>query len=481
MLDAVRRSNHVVLRGWLLERRGALVMGLLGLIAFCLTVYVCAPGYMARDSGMQLEQARRFEFWDDHPIVMSLIWHYTDRIVPGPLGMLALSSGLCWAGMSVLFWALPGPLLLRAVGLTLLGFFPPVFSVLPIILKDTLMQGALLLGLACLVVPSRRAYRTRLALGLALFLIAIGVRHNAAAAVWPFLALPLLALPVLEQRARALRLLIACVASLALTFGMARGLDKALSPITHKTEFWQTTATFDLAAMSLRTGEVLVDPESEVFGNGMGLNEIRKKFSVDYGPTLYYCLPFGGQRCAPVFRLTVDPEQLHLLSKNWLRAILQHPVAYLRHRIQFARHLLNVSASSKELYYLEGAPHHRLAKAYPLTQRATFVLAWIEGRFHAFWFLPVIYAALGCILVPVALVRHLRGSSALPLAYALSGLAYLLSVIVGASSTTYRYSTWTILCSLLGLITLFAFWATESFTTRAAAAPRGAERARTSD
>ncbi|HEU4580065.1 MAG TPA: hypothetical protein VFS67_17525 [Polyangiaceae bacterium] len=142
------------------------------------------------DSGAQLEQARAFKFVDDHPVLMALIWRYTDRVLPGPLGMLVFMNAMFWAGLTGLFWALPIPLLVRAVGLLAVAFFPPVFSVLPIVLKDGLMPGALLLGLALLVVPGR-TYRARVAVGCTFFILAIGARHSALAAVWPFLMLPL--------------------------------------------------------------------------------------------------------------------------------------------------------------------------------------------------------------------------------------------------------------------------------------------------
>ncbi len=461
MVEAARQTTRAVaLRTWLWSRREALVFGAIGLLAFAVTVYFCAPGFMSRDSGTHLEQARAFEFWDDHPILMALIWHFTDRILPGPLGMLVLMNGLCWTGLSVLFWALPGPLSWRALGLLGVGFFPPAFSTLPVIMKDALLQGALLAGCACLVVPSHRARGVRLLLAVMFFLIAIGVRHNAAAAAWPLLTLPLLRLRVWVAKPRWLRLVSASGVALALTFGMTLGLDRALSPITHKTEFWQTVPTFDLAGMSLKTGEVLVEPESRVLSDGMGLEEIRSLFRVEYGSMLYYCIAFGGQRCVPVFRLTLDHRELRLLSENWLRAILAHPGAYLAHRIEFAKALLAISARPKELYFVNAAPHHLLAKDYPPTERSLRVLAWLEQHIRSvIWYRPWVYLALSCVVLPVALVRHLRGGSVLPVLFTLSGAAYLLSVIVGATSSDFRYTVWSTLASVLGLITLVASFA----------------------
>lgn len=447
------------LRDWLWARRETLLFAALVIAAWSVTLYWCFPGFMARDSGTQLEQARAFEFWDDHPVLMALLWHYLDRVVPGPLGMLACMSGLCWAGLGVLFWALPGPLWLRAAACLGAGFFPPFFATLPIVLKDALMHGGLLLGLGFIVLPTRRALVPRLLLSLLCFVLALGTRHNGAAAAWPLLALPLLRAPVWRSKPRWLRLVAASVASLGLTVALLSGLGRALAPISNRTEFWQTVPVFDLAGMSVQLGELLVEPETEVLTTGMGLEQIETLFHIDYGPTLYYCIPFDGRRCVNVFQRSADPEQLRQLTDNWLRAIRQHPGVYLAHRLSFAREMLTVTASSKELYYLDGAPHHDLANDYPPRRRTLRLMARIEQHIRWVGYRPWIYVALSALLLPLELVAYLRGRSALPLLMNLSGVSYLLSTLLAASSTDYRYSVWTILCSVLSLLTLLASFA----------------------
>jgi len=45
------------LRDWLWARSAALLLGSLALLAFAATLYGRYPGFMARDSGSQLQQA----------------------------------------------------------------------------------------------------------------------------------------------------------------------------------------------------------------------------------------------------------------------------------------------------------------------------------------------------------------------------------------------------------------------------------------
>lgn len=436
------------------RRRDAIVIGLVGLLAFGVVLYVGAPGYMTADSGDQLEQARSFQLRDDNPVLMALIWRYMDRILPGPLGMLVLHNGMYWAGLSVLFWALRGPLVARALGLLAVGLFPPSWVNMPVIWKDSLMQGALIAAVGCLVIPAARFRAARYVAAVVLFVIGIGARHNAAAAVWPLLALPLLGLPVLVGRSRWLRLLLAFGASLVLTALLTIAVDRALTPLAKRTEFWQMIPVFDLSGMSLRTGKLLVEPESGILTPGMGLDEIRRFYQPNYMNKLYYCMPFRGKRCVPVFRQTVDRERLAALSANWRRAILEHPVAYFKHRRGVSKTLLGLAHAAPGIFYADGAPFHRLAADYPLRPVTLRVFNWIDGQFRHPWLRPWVYVLLGCILLPVALIRYARGGSVLSLLFLLAGLSYLFSLFISTGSGSYRYTVWTTFCVMVAVAVL---------------------------
>lgn len=433
---------------WVSARREGLTFAVLGVLAFGLTVYMCTPGYMGPDSRSQFQQARNFYFTDDHPVLMALIWHYLDRVVPGPLGMLMFTNALVWAGLSALFWVLPGPLGWRALGFVLIGFWPPGFSTLPIVYKDSLMHGAMLVAIAAAIPQTRRALVARLALGAVCLLLAVGVRHNGAAAVWPFLALPFMRIPIVARLRPWLRLCVGSAAALVLAFAMTRSVDRALEPLSHPTEFWQTVPVYDLAGMSVQAGKLLVDPETRVFAHRQGLKQIQRQFRLDFGGTLYRC-PSPRPRCVPLFRYSSDPDELGQLSQNWLSAIAEHPGAYLAHRWALTRAMLTVNTSGKELYWTSTAPHGEFAAQYSPTRRLLWVLNLMERHIGFVAFSPWVYVVLGFLLLPWALLRYLREGEPLPMAFLFSGGAYLVSNLVGASSTTYRYCVWTMMCTLL--------------------------------
>lgn len=438
---------------WLSARREGLTFVVLGVLVFAFAIYMFWPGYMGPDSRSQFQQARDFSFTDDHPVLMVLVWHYLDRVLPGPLGMLVFTNALYWAGLSALFWLLPGPLVVRALAFLAIALFPPGLSFLPVVYKDPLMHGALLLGIACVVPDGRRALWARLALGGVCFLLAVGVRHNGAAAVWPFLALPLMRVPVIARLRPWLRLSVSSVAGLVLAFVMTRGLDRALAPLSRATEFWQTVPVYDLAGMSVQANELLVDPDLAVFGRGMGLEEIQRQFDVAYGGFLYRCVP-GRRPCAPLFRFTRDPKVLEHLADNWISAILEHPGAYLAHRWLLTERMLTVNLTGWELYFTSTAPHGEFARRYAPSDRLSWVLSFMERHIRSVPYSPWLYVVLSLALVPFALRRYLREDAAVPLLFLLSGLAYLASILIGASAPEFRYCVWTMLCALLALVWL---------------------------
>jgi hypothetical protein len=434
----------------------AAVFAVLACAGFALTLYVAAPGFMAMDSGDQLEQARKFAFRDDHPVGLALLWHYTDRLVPGPLGLMIVIAGLYWGGLAAIFGVLPGPLLPRLVAFFIIALHPPSFSNLPAVWKDTLMQGALVAAIPCLIPAASSRFRAvRYCLAVVLILVGIGARHNAAAAVWPLLAMPLVAHPRLGELRMGWRWLIGATVAIIFTLGLTIGLGKALAPLSQRTEFWQIVPVFDLAGMSLASGELLVEPASGVLTPGMGLREIRYKYHPQWVNSLYYCLPFKGKRCVPLFRRVFEPEQLAHLTRNWWTAIAAHPGAYLAHRTKVGKGLLAITGGAPGIYYADPErPYTHFAREYPPPKRLFRLMAWLDRQVQTFWFRPWLYLGLSLALLPIAILRHARGGSALPLAVALSGLSYMLGVLVSAGSSDYRYSVWMILCSMLCWTTL---------------------------
>jgi hypothetical protein len=73
------------------------------------------------------------------------------------------------------------------------------------------------------------------------------------------------------------------------------------------------------------------------------VREISYKYNPQWMNALYYCLPFAGKRCVPLFRRVFEPEKLSHLVRNWWTAIVTHPTAYLTHRMNVSKGVLAIS------------------------------------------------------------------------------------------------------------------------------------------
>jgi hypothetical protein len=273
------KQLFVNVRQWARAHLGPLVLGGMGLACAIATVLLFRPGYMSLDSSVQLSQARSLELSDHHPVLMSLLWRYLDKLVEGPFGMLVLMSGLYWAGLTAILGSLRWPIWLRALAVPLLGFYPPVFCVVGAIWKDSLMQGTLLAALGCFLGYERSRWKGWLVFGLLLTAFGLSVRHNGIAAAWPLLALPILSarwmtrlrVPLRPFAAAGLSALISAVTLFVL-------LKSVGASSVAKANYWQLIASFDLAGISLQTGEMQVDAGSPVLVPGAGLREIRRAY-----------------------------------------------------------------------------------------------------------------------------------------------------------------------------------------------------------
>jgi hypothetical protein len=423
-------------------------------VCFAVTVYEFAPGYMSWDSVDQLAQARSLKLSDRHPVVMALVWHCLDRVVPGPLGMLIVTNLLYWFGLAAICNALRWPLWLRALALPLIGFYPPVFCIAGAIWKDSLMQAAFLAGVGCFIAFESSRRRLVLVVGLVLTALGVLVRHNGIAAAWPFVALALLSSSLARRIREPARLIVVSAVSIVASAAFLLISVKTLAPLAERGDIWQLTASFDLAGISLETNKLAFDDGSPALARGAGLKELRKRYILTNSLYLFRC---NWRGCvSPVVTLET-PKELAALSRNWRRAILAHPAAYLRHRYAVFREASGLSGLAAQIGF--GPPRSRFVAEYPLPRSAHRLFAWFVSLRDTPWFRESNYLAAGLVELIAAVVFYVRTGSALPLAFASSALSYMLSFFFASGGADYRYSVWPILGVVLACVLLAQSWA----------------------
>jgi hypothetical protein len=448
------REFWLALRRNLRANRAGWVLGGCACAGFALTLHEFAPGYMSWDSLDQLQQARSLKLVDRHPILLALMWHWLDSIAPGPLGVLIATNLLYWSGLAAICKALRWPLLFRAFAVLAIGFYPPVFCIAAAIWKDSLMQAAFLAAVGCFI--GFDSSGRRLLLGLALVFTALGVlvRHNGVAAAWPLLSLALLSSSFARRVPEPSRLVAVAATSIVACGAFLFITVKALSPFAEPGNIWQLTASFDLAGISLETGTLAFDEGSPALHRGAGLKQLRRRFNLIDSLTLFRCREHG---CIPPVVTLEAPQDLAALARNWRRAILANPGAYLKHRYAVFREATGLSGRPAQIGF--GSPNSPLANAYPLPHSARRWLTWFRSLRPTPWFCEWNYLVVGLAALIAGAVFYARTRSALPLAFASSAISYTLSFFFASGGADYRYSVWPILGVVLSCVHLAQSWA----------------------
>ena len=434
--EGQRAKLATYLRDW-----GAL--SLIALCGFAAVCMVCWPGFMSEDSVDQLVEAREHRFFDAHPPLMAMIWALTDLVVPGPAGMLLLLNALYWGGLLVSFRYWPLRPRARIIAFACVAVFPPLLVNLGVIWKDILMQGALVCLLAAYLRYRASRGSVPLILGLVFSVLALAARHNAAAAVWPLLALLVAAHPRWSPRlSRWRRSLAALCISLLLIVLSSQGLSRALSPFVHKSHFWQVAPLFDLAGMSVRADELLFDRSIGILRSEVGLEDIQRAYNPRHPLSLFY--PRGSE---PLIGHTDDPEKLSAIARNWWQAVLAHPRAYVESRLRVYRHMIGLSERPYIVYArIEPNPYGYALPDSPIRDGVLRGFEWLTPTpLFCIWLYLLVLSAL---LIQSA-VAFYRGGSALALGLSASGLLYHATFLLLSASDDFRYSLWTLLCTLL--------------------------------
>lgn len=411
----------------LLRTLGVLVAGLA-----IVSVYAF-PGFMAWDSVDQLGQARAGELTDWHPPLMSALWGLLDRVVPGAATMLVLQCSLFLVGLFVLLRRRLAPWPAALATLAIFAW-PPSLTMMAVIVKDSLMCGTLLVGIAGLT-SSRRWPRL---VALVAFAVAAGLRYNAIAAVLPLLAW---LSPWPARRGPWARRLVGAALAIALTAAAWLGNRALTDTATHP--FHYSVAPMDIVgtltfAPDLSDAEVRELLPGVRFAHPSGLQAQARAL---YDPELWWgALIQGPDR---FFDEPTTPELRDGVRDGWLHLVRAHPGAYLEARLDMMRDLLGFTDGTIAPVY--GARHEAgmLRGTGRPEQPRNVVQRWLSQRMvrigeTSLAFRPAAYLALALVLV--FLMRRDR----LALALLTSALAYCTMLIIVAPAPDYRYVHWPI-------------------------------------
>jgi hypothetical protein len=427
-------------RPWTDEQRIRLACALAALAGCAFTVATFYPGYMTPDSISQLSQARTGQFTAHHPPILAALWRPLDALVPGPFLMLVAQNVVFWGAAGLLVaatvrsWA--APLLVLALGL-----WPAVLADLGTIWKDVHLGVAMLAATALLLVAQRRQSRLALAGAAGALLWAGMVRKNGLSAVAP-LALWwgwLLSSSVLRRR-RAWIGMLAGAALCAAILLSARGLDAALTsdrPLPPHNQI-QMTLIQDLLGITAVSGQVYLPTYVLRQPEARSLGWLLRCWSPLSSAALFF---------EPTFlQLTSDEANLRALHAAWLRAVLDHPDVYLRHRAQMMNHLLGWGTQRPHNPFAFDIDRNDLGVVLRRSPLNVAVQRSIISVAESWVFRGWIYLAASVLVLGVAAARRRAGG--LAVALVASSFCYAAPYFFVAPEGDFRYVWWCALAAL---------------------------------
>lgn len=429
-----------------------MVAALAGLLV---TLAIFYPGVLPRDGvGMYSNVVSGLRS-DAKPRLFVDLWWLIDAVICGSGGMFAFQAALYWSAALALATAVASNSLSRLALVLGLGFLPPLFGRLPMVSTDIAVLAAWSLGAGLILHRDLRATvgMRRGALTIAAFtLLAFGtlVRHNAVTGVVPLLWL--LVAPLEGDRGR--RWWRSCALALVLALLLIFG-GRAHNGTAARTYNWADSPLWDLTAISVRSGEMLVP--RFLLRDPSAADELRtlERYYTPYSAARLFYLD-GGRLVFPK-----SATEARALLRAWRAAIMAHPREYVWHRSRVASLLLAIDDYPIDILFLENPPQSsevgRCTGPWRIRFRESPATTAIRDALRGLirtplyqtwlWALAGIAAAVGG-----ARLGGMRGRCAT--AIATSGLCYVAPVLFVAPAAHFRYTLWLYAATAIAIVLL---------------------------
>ena len=442
----------------------------LALLCAVFTIIVYYPGYMSPDSVAQLSRARNGVADNTFPPLMDYIWAVTDKILPGPAGMLILHNGVFWFSLALIAFITIARLVWQIVFVLLAGFWPPTYGSIGTIWKDVGMQIFLLAALAAIFYAHYHRRLWPLAVSAVCMFVAAGYRHNGVAALVPMYVLVILGfaalvperIPRLDAVVRKHNLkrgfyVAAYLVSLGITL---KAVDFVYTYRVSDTKLWAHALVFDLAAISVQQNTNYL-PRCADPGNQITVADLKGMYSPLHANSLIdpSCrrglgIPNPSQKRIVACGLT--EAQARDLQLRWFTVVLDNLGSYLRHRLIIAGKLFVVEARQPWYPYITGIdanPFGLKVKPSPLNSAVMRIIE--TSAFRTPLYSAWIYYVIVGVCLAVSFLWDFAYARAVQL-LAASVCLYWLSIFFFGMSGDFRYNIWALTCAYLCPALLFA-------------------------
>jgi hypothetical protein len=402
---------------------------------FVYSVLAFFPGWMSPDSVSQYSEAKSKVFYDWHPVLMAWWWSKLDRLYEGPAPMLLQNLVLYWGAWALLACGARHRIGHFSYAIPLLGFWPGILFPLGQVWKDVLFACSMFFAWAVLInvhLQGRRPLLIERVAILVLCALSFGVKTNGLTTL-PFL----MYFWVVVEGWYSNRLLGRLTLAVGLT-GAAVLFAMAAVPSNRivKTSPFQYTQSYDLLAISVETGEIVL-PKYITDRVGSSPSELKKLYWIGGNNLMFY-----GQGGSLATRY---PEQLRELNERWRYAIAKYPDIYLKHRWGNLVALLRIGAD------------HTAVVAAPTTVENPWGFSFSRNRFadwlasgpdlHPAMFFPWVYTLL--LVAAMLILLSIKFESVMVATMGGSAIFFVLPHFFVTPAADYRYLYYSYFCAMV--------------------------------
>jgi hypothetical protein len=427
--------------GGVLERR-SLAYPVLVLASLALTAGFW-PGYWNGDTVGQLQQMQSGQYTDWHAPLLIAAWKPLYDLGFGPGWLLGSTIAVVCLGAYGTY-RLGMPRVVAAVAAAATIWFPPVAGFLGVIGRDAWFLAGVLATTAALAQAARRPRARRrpwLVLAVAGMLLTLAARQNGAvclpvlagATVWLWRRPDDPSAPAPRDRRDRLRGVGLVVGMLVLVVGVQRIAYVAIGVQASHPE--QAPMLYDLMQLSVRGDEVLMGPS---YFPAQSVDPLRATVQ-----PLTYDGPLAALRASGAITYPVPPNLAGDVRDDWLHAIVEHPIGWLRVRSELYGRNMGITGPTWWVYHpltVDNPPSARPRFSGPTRAMWEYLDAFTAnpnptgGPLHRVW----VYV-LATAVAAVALARRRDVAARLVALLALASIVYNAAWFVGAMDLQYRF------------------------------------------
>lgn len=400
------------------------------LLAVFYTISLIAlwPGVMSPDANTQYAAAVTGAYTDHHPPVMSLWWHYLDKIYPGPGLMFTFHITMLYMAAAIFvymfrnskfkWWYAIYPLI------------PNMLAYTSLIVKDAgftycyLLSGAIL---AYLMVNRDSKHQKLFLLAVTgLLFYGTAVKFQAQYLLVFFTIGIVYCLSQYKLNARTI------INGIGLNFAILLAIllvNSHLVPQAKKSNSWQLVKLYDLSALSIELNQPMY-PEFILRQDNFDFNKVKHLFE----PREVDSLVFPKDS---VLKAGANEEQRELLWEYWFSTIKKHPFLYLKARLKLFSYNITSAPSERSdpVQFLSTTALKPLLKHSFVANLITAGYSVFKIALRFMWLLPIL--ALHCYIA-IRKFNQVREAAPL-LMFSVTSIAMLLILLFLSMAGTARY------------------------------------------